>query len=82
MATHSSILASENPMDRGAWWVPVHTVAESDTTEATQHTHVQGLENKGWKHYRDFYYFMGWLPIWVFTRVLFITQACLCITEP
>ena len=35
MATHSSILASENPMDRGAWWVPVHTVAESDTTEAT-----------------------------------------------
>ena len=35
MATHSSILASENPMDRGAWWVQVHTVAESDTTEAT-----------------------------------------------
>ena len=35
MATHSSILASENPMDRGAWWATVHTVAESDTTEAT-----------------------------------------------
>ena len=25
----------ENPMDRGAWWVIVHRVAESDTTEAT-----------------------------------------------
>ena len=25
----------ENPTDRGAWWVPVCGVAESDTTEAT-----------------------------------------------
>ena len=24
MATHSSILAWENPMDRGAWWATVH----------------------------------------------------------
>ena len=25
----------ENPIDRGAWWATVHTVAESDMTEAT-----------------------------------------------
>ena len=23
----------ENPMDRGAWWITVHRVTESDTTE-------------------------------------------------
>ena len=25
----------ENPMDRGAWWATVHSVAESDMTEVT-----------------------------------------------
>ena len=29
MATHSSILAWKNPMDRGAWRATVHGVAES-----------------------------------------------------
>ena len=24
---HSSLLAGENPMDRGAWWATVHGVA-------------------------------------------------------
>ena len=28
MATHSSILGLENPMDRGAWWATVHGVAK------------------------------------------------------
>ena len=27
----------ENPKDRGIWWATVHRVAESDTTEVTQH---------------------------------------------
>ena len=27
MATHSSTLARENPMDRGAWWATVRRVA-------------------------------------------------------
>ena len=31
MATHSSILAWKNFMDRGAWWAIVHGVAESQT---------------------------------------------------
>ena len=29
MATHSSILAWKNPMDRGAWWAAVHGITNS-----------------------------------------------------
>ena len=29
MATHSSILAWKNPMDRGIWWATVHGVTKS-----------------------------------------------------
>jgi len=33
MATHCSILAWKNPMDKGSWWAAVHEVAkESGTT--------------------------------------------------
>ena len=32
MATRLSILAWENPMDRGTWWATVHGVAELDIT--------------------------------------------------
>ena len=31
MATHSRILAWENPIDRGAWWAIVHKVGKSQT---------------------------------------------------
>ena len=31
MATHSSILAWRNPMDRGAWWATVHGITKSWT---------------------------------------------------
>ena len=31
MATHSSILAWKNPMNRGAWWAAVHGVTKSQT---------------------------------------------------
>ena len=31
MATYSSILAWRIPMDRGAWWVPIHGVAKNWT---------------------------------------------------
>ena len=31
MATHSSVLAWGNPMDRGAWWATVHGDAKSQT---------------------------------------------------
>ena len=31
MATHSSILGLDNPMDRGAWRTTVHGVAKSQT---------------------------------------------------
>ena len=34
MATYSSTLGLENPMDRGAWWATVHgVIKESDMTE-------------------------------------------------
>ena len=32
MATHSSTLALENPVDRGAWRATLHGVTELDTT--------------------------------------------------
>ena len=34
----TSVFMPENFMDSGAWWATVHRVAESDTTEVTEHT--------------------------------------------
>ena len=39
MATHSSILDWEKPMDRGGWWATVHGVAKSRTQLST-HTYM------------------------------------------
>ena len=36
MATHSSILGLENPMDRGAWWATVHGVTRVGHDLATK----------------------------------------------
>ena len=42
LATHSSNSCLENPLGRGAWQAIVQRVKkESDTTEATEHTHFQ-----------------------------------------
>ena len=42
MAIYSSILAWENPMDRGNWWATVHGVTkESDTTKQLNHDNNQ-----------------------------------------
>ena len=38
MATHCNDFCWENPMDRGAWWPAVHTVAKSWTWLSTQDT--------------------------------------------
>ena len=40
MATHSSILGLENPMDRGVWWATVHGVTKSQTRLKQLNTHV------------------------------------------
>ena len=39
MATHSSILAFENPMDRGTWQATIHRVTQLDMIEVTENAH-------------------------------------------
>ena len=49
MATRSSILSRRIPKDRGAWWVTVRGVAESDRTQqlsTAQHRRYRGLGQK------------------------------------
>ena len=52
MATHFSILAWKNPMDRGAWRPTVHRVEKSQTTE---HAHTYSttviLASKHFQHF-------------------------------
>ena len=52
MATHSSTVAWENPVDRGAWRVTVHGVAkELDTTWRLNNNNIQADPEhfKGWQ---------------------------------
>ena len=46
LATHSSILAWEIPMERGAWWVSVHRIAQSWTQlkQFSMHAYTTGSE--------------------------------------
>ena len=41
MATHTSILAWENPMDRGPFWATVQKVTELNMTEQEHNLHLK-----------------------------------------
>ena len=48
LATHSSFLGLENPMDGGAWWAAIHGVAKSQTrlSDLTFTFHFHALEKE------------------------------------
>ena len=48
MATHSSILAWRNPMDRGAWRATVHGVAKSRARLVTGNTTASPYSSNDW----------------------------------
>ena len=58
MATHSSILAWENPMDRGDCWATVHGASASHSTEHTHgRCHLSMTVHKRKRHH-------GWSRLW------------------
>ena len=46
MATHSTLLAWENPMDTGAWWATAHRVARRLQSWTLLNTHIHILANE------------------------------------
>ena len=46
MATHSTLLAWENPMDTGAWWATAHRVARRLQSWTLLNTHIHILTNE------------------------------------
>ena len=59
MATQSSILSWRIPIDRGAWQVTVHEVAESDMTEWLSTTqHITLLITKISKWFLENFFFL------------------------
>ena len=50
----------ENSVGRGAWWVTIYGVAESDTTEQLTHTH----RCLGKVQTMPLHYFWGFHPLW------------------
>ena len=65
MATHSSILAWENPRDGGAWWAAVCGVAQSQT-RLKRLSSSSSKQNSCW-----FFFFshpnpfLSWLSVWM-----------------
>ena len=45
MTGHSSVLALETPMDRGAWWATVHIKSLSYTPETNTMLHVSHISS-------------------------------------
>ena len=46
MAAHSSFLAWENPMDRGAWWAAVHGITRIEHDLATKQQQQKSILSK------------------------------------
>ena len=64
MATHSSILTWRIPMDRGAWWVTVPGVGESDMTEWLSTQAPPNWLNQKPKHAVILWVILIYPPIW------------------
>ena len=73
MATHSSVLAWRNAMDRGAWQVTVHRVAKGQThLKLTTHAHMHMLGTYMLTSVR----FSSYIDLLVYGVLLFLYGLC------